>query len=83
MENNSEDLVNTIEDMLYKLKTCFNISSINKTFWANMEREWNSSLQTKWNQGGRRTFNYFHDINTIQTTIPDTYLKKYREVFID
>jgi putative glycosyltransferase (TIGR04372 family) len=54
----------------------------NIKFWKKMRQEWNGSKSSEWNLLGWN-FDYFHDITDIKTVIPDFYLEKYSDVFLN
>jgi hypothetical protein len=54
----------------------------NIKFWKKMRQEWNGSKSSERNLLGWN-FDYFHDITDIKTVIPDFYLEKYSDVFLN
>ena len=58
-------------------------------YWHKTKMEWdkftemNKKNKKKFEYSDKFTFNHFHKINGINTIIPDFYLEKYRDVFID
>ena len=51
-------------------------------FLEKMRQECNGSKSSEWNLLGWN-FDYFHDITDIKTVIPDFYLEKYSDVFLN
>ena len=82
IHNDAEDILEAVKDMENKIQNGFYVNELNMLFWKNMRKEWHSGIKTGWSSGGR-TFDYFHKINGIKTTIPDFYLKKYHNAFFD
>jgi len=83
MDNNSDDILESVKYMEMKIYNGFLLNDINMKFWLNMQKEWHSGIKSDWSMGGERVFNYFHEINGIKTLIPDFYLQKYSNAFLN
>jgi len=82
LPNTAEDILQAVKDMeQFSIEgTCTNINNLK--FWNKMRQEWNGSNSSEWNRMGCN-FDYFHDIKHIKTVIPDFYLEKYSDVFLN
>ena len=78
-------ILEAIKDLENKIKNGFNNSKKNQKFWKNLEQEWskNNHITQQWRPDINNKFVYFHDINNIKSSIPDFFLEKYRNVFLD
>jgi len=83
LENEGDDILEAVKEMEVKIESGFSVSELNMNFWKNMKKEWHSGIHTRFSGNGIRTFDYFHKINGINTNIPDSYLKKHADVFLN
>ena len=81
LENDPEDILNAVKDIENKIKNGFFVNDLNMKFWRNLKKEWNPKSVPKNSPTGKRSFDDFHKINGINTSIPDFYLNKYKNVF--
>ena len=82
IENDPEDILNAVKDIENKIKNGFFVNDLNMQFWKKLKKYWSTNLVSN-SSLGKRSFDYFHKINGINTSIPDFYLKKYKDIFID
>ena len=89
LENTSEDILNSTKDMLKKIENGFNVTPLNKKFWNNLKNQWDrytgeipASIKSS-SSKAYFNFDHFHKIDGIKTTIPDSYLNKYSDVFFN
>ena len=84
LENEPGEILNAVKDMENKIINGFFVNDLNMKFWQNMKKEWNSELIPK-NRAVRKKsfFEDFHKINGINATIPDFYLNKYSDLFLN
>ena len=82
LENTPEDILDAVKDMENKLEKGFYSSDLNIKFWKNLEKVWTKEKTLKFTHN-KIAFNDCHTIDDIRTSIPDFYLKKYKDIFID
>ena len=62
----------------------FIVDERNMIFWKKMKDEWDAQLKLKNNNLKHNfSFQYFHKIDGVNTVIPDVFLDKYLDYFID
>ena len=89
IENTPDEILETTKLMEEKIKDNFIVSDLNMKFWHKTKKAWDEFTQKNidnkkpYEFSDRFTFNHFHKIDGIKTTIPDFYLNKYKDVFID
>ena len=82
LDNDAGEIIEAVKDLEGKIKHGFEPSEVNMKFWKNMKKEWHNGIISEWSDG-YRFFDYFHEIEGIKATIPDFYLKKYENIFLD
>ena len=89
IENSSEEILKTVIEMENQIKKGFIVSDLNIKFWKKTKTIWDYyTLQNKlknkpFEHSDQFTFDHFHKIDGIKTIIPDYYLEKYKDIFID
>ncbi len=83
IENDEKEILDAVKDIEIKINSGFYVNKLNMQFWKNLQNNWSEELIPANSAIGQGTFDDYHKISDIRTTIPDFYLKKYEEVFID
>ena len=82
LENTSDEILNAVKDIENKIANGFFVNNLNMKFWSNMEKDWKSKFSSQNIKRKKTSFQEFHKINGINTTIPDFYLNKYSDLFL-
>ena len=89
IENEPEEILNAVIEMENQIEKGFIISNMNMEFWHKTKKVWeNYTFKNKKNNkpyeyADRFTFAHWHKINGIKTIIPDFYLKKYADTYLN
>jgi len=82
LENTSDEILNAVKDIENKIANGFFVNDLNMKFWNNMEKEWKPKFFSQNIKRIKTSFQEFHKINGINSTIPDFYLNKYSDLFL-
>ena len=84
LEDDPDDLCKAFELMINNSNAEFSLSKLNIEFWSKMKIEWDRQLIIDDSVfRNKNDFDHFHKLDGIRTFIPDYFLEKYRNIYID
>tara|TARA_B100001123_G_C15183157_1_gene976161 strand:+ start:39 stop:1271 length:1233 start_codon:yes stop_codon:yes gene_type:complete len=84
VRNSSDEVLKAVQVLEENYKNPLELNSLTQTFWNNLRYEWNAELSKPDNQMHvKKNFDSFHKINGIKASIPDFFLNKYSNLYLD